>query len=490
MPGFRVRDRTVLGILGVLAACMIAFPLLRVPFPHALIPEYYLFRYKSRALPHLAPVSLGLLVLIPAIAYACARLSRRLLIVSVLYLGAVLLQFAMPVLGEHGLNTHAYVFGSFSGHKEFARFAAVQPSVRRTVFDYDREVESGGLTEFGRSKPPGTAIFYVLSANAADALLLDASDPERRLQASSMFAALVWPFIAALVVVPAFLFGDAFFSRRTAFLGTLLLVTSPAFLLVILHLDQVLFPTLYTTTLLLGACGILRGRAAAGSLAGVVGFLGVYMSFGLCAAILAVLAIALLAAIGRLRAREGVGRSETIAFAAFCATGALLYAIFHFALKFDFPAEYGRAMAWHTAWKDWQSGPRETVVWAARNVLEFAWWMGPAALVGCVIAVAGSLVAVVRARPGDRDVIVTAVFVTWFVVALFGRNKSEVARLWLFFMPALCIAAASYWNGLLDRRASGGESAAGERLFVLSATGLATLNIAITIVYKANCNFW
>jgi hypothetical protein len=109
--------------------------------------------------------------------------------------------------------------------------------------------------------------------------------------------------------------------------------------------------------------------------------------------------------------------------------------------------------------------PRTYSVWLMANPVELAVAMGLPSVVWCVL---GML------RPPKIPVSFWAALVVLALVNLTGRNMGEVARLWMFFIPPLLVAAGSAHDWLARGRgaiAFGGSVA----LLGLQTLGLQTM---------------
>jgi len=92
------------------------------------------------------------------------------------------------------------------------------------------------------------------------------------------------------------------------------------------------------------------------------------------------------------------------------------------------------------------------------NCVEFFCWLGlPMALL--VLLSAGDSVRNIMARKFNTSHWSTVFFVLVLAgLALFGQTKGEVARLWIFMIPPMCIVAAA---GMVRRFQNNIEKASG-----------------------------
>jgi len=110
---------------------------------------------------------------------------------------------------------------------------------------------------------------------------------------------------------------------------------------------------------------------------------------------------------------------------------------------YDPIARFEAAMAYHAAWKHWQPGLSKTLSSAILNLVEFSYWTGPH-LVGMLLwgAVAGPYQYWRKRDP--RDLLAAGLVLIVLVLSLTGKTMGEVARLWLFILPMVMLAAMSW----------------------------------------------
>jgi hypothetical protein len=328
-----------------------------------------------------------------------------------------------------------------AGHSEFARTAASGISFHDVATRYESLVSSGQFGPFERSKPPGTLLFYLLTERIGHSLLPFTSDHER-LDWLATFATFTWPVVSMLSLVPLFFIGCMIADAECALSACALSIAAPSFLLITMHTDQVLFPGIINGTL---ACATLAARQSSvklGFCAGMLGYLAVFCSFGLMGAAPVLLACVVLGAATRSTHRVRVWLT---ALRVYCAIGigivtsgiiarvVLGYHVFH---------RYDVAISGHLAWKLWAGTKYEVWHFAWLNTLEFVVWVGtPIALLVLVGAVLG-LVELARTRSPNDVLLATAVTATVVLLAWFGRTKAESARLWLFLVQPMCLAAS------------------------------------------------
>lgn len=428
--------------------------------------------WKAIDKPFAFPAALiGGVVLLVAALFAVLRAEGRwALRLSALIVLGFALQHGLALLEGRGLDGMRDRIIK-TGHAEFALVAVQQESLWRVLRQYEPLVDRGALGRYAHSKPPGQLLFYMLTERAAQALHPQPTT-EARLEQLRTVAAVVWPLVSCLALLPLFLFTRRAFDERRAFVACTLYLLVPSFELITLHTDQVLFPLLTMSAAWLTLVAYERRSLPVGAGAGALFYLAMFFSFPLGAAA----PIACATGVGWLRARReeaGPERtlSETAAVTAAILGGVLaLWLVLRFGLDYDFFTRYRGAIAFHEAWKRWTPGLGPTVYFGSINLLEFAFWLGfPLAL----LAVAQSARSLQGLRGGwlDADAgLAVGLAAVLLAFALLGKTKGEVARLWLFLVPFVCVSAAGEADSWRQHR-YGGHALA----LLLTLQGLALL---------------
>ena len=435
-------DEARRGVLAFLAAALLlalahwvvlAF---QVPVFAVLPGWFHAFTWKP---PGSAAV-VATLVVLPALALAAiaATPGRPRLHLALVFTLGVALQFALAFTeyrGEDALRDRMV----YTGHAEFAEEAVQADDVLLLLRDYEPLVASGELGLYAPSKPPGQLLLYVATERLANV-----GDPSAgrgvRLRRLRTFAAWTWPVASMLVLFPLFVLARGLADAETAVLACLLYVFVPSVQLVTLHTDQAFFPLLFLLPLLVAAQAGRPFPAAWGAAAGVLAYAAAFASFGLLPALPLAVVVALAAASGPARDR---GRRAALFGAGMLAGFAATYAVFSMLLGYDALGRFRRAVAYHAAWKGGPSGFAADLGFAEVNAIEFALFLGlPLALLFVVgLARAARRLAVLS--PVRVDALALAVGAVLIALAVFGRTQGEVARLWLFLVPLVCLVSAA-----------------------------------------------
>jgi len=340
-----------------------------------------------------------------------------------------------------------------TGHAVFARTAVAGPDTWSVMTRYDRLLADGELPGYFHStKPPGLQAWMNLTA-AASRWLWPGAD---RMAAVARLAAIVFPLLGVLTLVPLYGLAGLLLPRRDALVAAVLLPLVPSLALIQLHADQYMNPLLGTSFAYLCCRGLERREPFIAAAAGAVLVLGLWFSF----AVGALAPLALLAAWGAAR-RHG-WHAALSGLAALAAGAVLAYGAGRLALGYDALARGRQAMAAHRLAKGAAGGPGDRVYFAGLDLLEFAVWCGPP----FVLLVGAELWRVVRRQawraPTPLDALSLSLGAILAMLALGSGTAGETARLWLFLTPLAAVSAARTLGRLAPghRRAAVGLVAA------------------------------
>jgi hypothetical protein len=331
-----------------------------------------------------------------------------------------------------------------TGHAEFLRLS-IHPLPAGYVRDYDEN----GIRQkwlYARTKPPGALAIYrgvallAMGTVGASAERLFYGEAPRdflthaRMRLSGVLFVL-FPLLTFLALVPLFYLARALVGERGAWVAVLLYPVTANALLVTMHLDGAIYPLVGCSALALALEA--RRRAWLAAAGGVVLSLGVFVTFGLLALVPLAGALAVLGPIEdvarptRARLLRGLGQG-----ALFAAGFVAVHLVFVLALGYRPLARYADARLVHHIWKTMI--PMQP--WLTLNLMQFVLWTG--------IPVMGAAFAdtVLGLRSGGwrtlRGLFAPLLVIVIVVTNQLGDAKSEVMRLWLFFVPLVCVAAA------------------------------------------------
>jgi hypothetical protein len=330
-----------------------------------------------------------------------------------------------------------------TGHAEFLRL-----SMSPLPPDYVRRYDDHGIRNkwlYARTKPPGALAIYrgvalvakgpvgalgerVFFGVAPRDLLTHA-----RMRISGVLFVL-FPLLTFLVLVPLYLLARQLANERAAWVAVLLFPVTPSALLVTMHLDGAVYPLFGCTALALALAA--RRRPWLAALGGAVLSLGVFITFGLLALVPLGGALALLGPIeGPARPTRARLLRALLQGALFAAGFVAVHLFFVLAWGYHPFARYADARLVHHVWKTTIS----LEPWLTLNPIQFVLWTGipvmAAFLADTALGLTGGGWRTVRGLFAPMLVIVI------LVTNQLGEAKSEVMRLWIFFVPLVCVAA-------------------------------------------------
>jgi hypothetical protein len=454
------RRRTVILLASVVVLVSVPFdliPILRGPAPYP--PEWqWAYRADGPQRPPLvaAAAALGLLALVAASGSPRARrhpvAGRRALLVGAVLLGSGL-QIGL-LAREPGSPLRTLLSRTRSRSFTSYHAVAISPEARDPLSFLRQHAEQ--LPELVRSAkhaathPPGPVLYYralvalcEASPSLTDALLDAAGLPEREFhppatraaRAAALLGALLLGLFGALTAWPVARLARSLGVEDLAAsrLGILwALLPGPA--LMTPQFDQALaLPVAGATVLLLTAGSGSETRPWRAILAGLLGGIAIFTSYG-AAAFLAIGGAAALAAEGR-----GAGLRRSAGLAVVAALVAGLAALGLPALLGHEPLRaLGTALSIH---RETYTAPRSYALWLVFNPLDLALFLGvPVAAAGLLL-----LPRVLRPAPRDapRDPVDRFRLVLFAGVVLLvatGLTRGEVGRLWIPLMPLLLVA--------------------------------------------------
>jgi hypothetical protein len=295
--------------------------------------------------------------------------------------------------------------------------------------------------DFMRTKPPGPTLFFMLAERTVH-WFTGAATSEQRLQDLTTVAVFLFPFLAALTVIPLFLFSRLFLSEEFAMLPSILFTFSPNVILLTMSIDQYLFPMMAMVVLCLSAFAFARANLTLAFLAGLVLYLSLYASFSLIplALLAPLVAVSLWASLRK--SSNSVQELTTligVAAAGLLVTMLLFQALFHYGILTRFSA----AISAHQDIKSWIPGFENTIAFAFIDQLEFACAIGLAVALIFLDQLVATTVDVTRKQIDAEGYLAASVAIVLFALAIFGKVKAESARLWLFLVPMVCVVVAN-----------------------------------------------
>lgn len=438
VPGWPVAAAIAAAAALHLAALALHVPLYESFFPYGSKPAG-----DAVSLGLLAAAAAGLLVLLRSRLEGWRYLLPLMLLSLTLQHGFALTEGR----GLEALRSHSVS----SGHAEFAELAVKMPDSLAMVQDYEDLVRRHAVGQFAPSKPPGTLLLYMLTERVSAWF----AGPDR-LAALHWAITYAWPVLATLAVLPLYALARLLFGMQEARLAAALLVTAPSFNLVQMHTDQAFFPALFTGSLLLLAwtakVQAAGGRIDAPALAAGAGLYAAAF-FQLPMAFAAVVAAGMVAMERWSRGGMPLARASLLEYAGMVLAGfALAGVLVWLTVGYNPIIRYLVAMDYHGSLKAAHVPFMLPVGFA--NLAEFLTWAGMplSGLAGYAAWLAWTRWREDHVGPDRLLGLAAGLALTLVYFAFFAKTISEVARIWLFLVPLLCLLAARGMT-LLDWRA-------------------------------------
>lgn len=402
----------------------------------------------------------GLAALAAVFVLVLRRPQRTGLNLALLVLLGAFLQLSFGLYDGRGFE---YLRLKYAGtlHKSYAmRASAPNADPLATIREYEALY---GDAMFPSTKPPGVMVFYILTGKLTN-LIWPQPTTEGRFLVLTTFAAYVFPLISFLVLIVLTYLARRLIEPPWLYLPALFYLTAPNVILLPLFLDQVLYPLLFTLGIGLSYAAVRRGTLGAGVLLGAGLYLAIFFSFSMLPLIPLAL---LLAGLDTLLRRKEVRLVQPLRVAAGMALGlTALFVLFYLLFGYDFLTRYNRAMdvvhyydyferAGAPAQGAFQGGffpSLGNILNAlALNNLDFAAGVGFPLYVFFLAGGMYALVRLLRGQVSGAALIVPAVFITFLALNLYGQNRGESSRLWLFWVPMAALTAALELRRLFRR---------------------------------------
>ncbi len=325
-----------------------------------------------------------------------------------------------------------YADSVFNG---YALEAARQPDLVHVVLHYE---ETYGSDWYLGTKPPGVLLTYMGFEKISNALM-PLPTAEQRFVWLTQLAAYVFPLIAMAVVLVLFNFEKELTGSEHPWAPGLLFVTLPSVILIPLYLDQVLYPLIFMSILLLLLNTMRQQSWQMAVYCGIGIYFSIYFSFSLLPLIpLSGLWVVLDAIIHR----DETNLRKTAKLLAGMALGFVVtYAIFRLKLNYDLLERYANAMAAHRRAKEFVPGIEQVLKAVWLNNAEFASFIGFPVIFLFLSKVFISLKRWIKWQPKPSDGLMLALLMTYAALNLMGQTSGEVQRLWLFLTPLVVMFA-------------------------------------------------
>ncbi len=259
-------------------------------------------------------------------------------------------------------------------------------------------------------------------------------------QIASALAQITIPLLSGLPIVPLYLLGRRVSSSRAALRAAALYVVLPSLTVFTIRWDQ-LYPLLMCLSLYWLHLGLERRRLGFFLLAGLSCSLASFMSFGNLTILLALGAYGLAHMLSAGPRTWWRWLQETWRGWALLALGAAsIWIVYQAAYGVSFWDVFSTSMATHLYLG------RSYGLWVGWNLYDFLTFLGVPIAVFLVAEVCRAWRSAIGGAQavGPDSRLVLAVSAALLIVDLSGVVRGEVGRMWLLWMPVVCLLAANY----------------------------------------------
>lgn len=385
-------------------------------------------------------IFLAFISLVLAILLSMSSSSYLIKLIGIILLGTAI-QYCFAFSKENALeNLNMKMTGQ--GHAEFAKVAVKSISMRAVAIEYETLLDDK-YYQFLPSKPPGTLLFYMLT-NQVSEIFLNQGNNRRNLENLATIAIMTWPLLSCLAILPLyFLTRYLFEDPQLGIMAGLFYISTPSLNLITLVTDQTIYPLLSVFSVLLVTFACRKNNLFLAFISGIVFYGVLYFSFGL-AVVGFLFLMPIIIAIPSLHPRSYMLMAQYAISIGLGIVVANLTA--YFFLNYNFFVRYTGAIAHHLRWKKWENNLETYLSAGFTNLTEFTVWIGlPIALL-FLLSLYHTIRQLILRKP-DISLPYNLILVAMFIFLLvFGKTKAEVARLWLFLVPFICLSVAYFMN--------------------------------------------
>lgn len=320
-----------------------------------------------------------------------------------------------------------------SAHRRYYDRAVDNPLLWDALTDYESHY---GWDHFLGTKPPGVISFYIVLQRVSN-LVDPVTTYVDRLDRLTIFLAYIMPLVTYLTLIPLYFFSRIFFREEDIWLPLIFYLVFPNTLLQMLELDTTLFPLLFVLALLLTHKVIVKQSIWWAIAAGAAAYVCVFFSFSLLMVI--PLSLVWLGVEYLYHWKDSIFWHKVKIIAGYlfgiAATGLIFYAVF----RYNAVLRYQNAITMHKQMKLLTTGFEQLKDAWILNSIEFTMWIGFPVAILLVMRTVQSGIAIWQQRADRLDRFFAAFLPTFVLLNVFGQTRSEVGRLWAFFMPLIAV---------------------------------------------------
>lgn len=285
------------------------------------------------------------------------------------------------------------------------------------------------LQMHSQTHPPGVILLFYYLSNFAKNINVNVT----------YTIGLLIPFLSSLTIIPLYFLTKLFFNKLAAKISVVFYCLIPALILFTPQMDQV-YALFFISIILFYYLGIIKKKIIYFILSGLFLAFGSYFSYLYTVIPLVMLILWILIYLNK--------KDSTKYF--FQINNFFKYNII-FALAFLFPniiyqiiygtniyEMYQASMVYHQQFLDSKS----YLIWLAMNLFDFGIFMGLPITIVLLFVFGDSIMNFIKTKA--VDISLGLFLLTIIILDLTGKNRSEVARLWLFLVPLMLISVAGY----------------------------------------------
>jgi len=428
-------------LLIIISATALAYWLIlffNIPLIHSLFNWFWFFKYK--VLTNWWLLILNVIIIPIFIKFILKNKQRYILNIILLVLLGYFIQLSYAFLEGRGIDPFKNRL-TLSGHSEYTRLAVNDTKMYDVAWHYEELLKSKKLGQYPNTKPPGALLFYMGFEGISSTFT---KSNNIHLRYNNYITMLSWffPLLSYLVLFPLFFLSKIFLSTEESYLTCLLYLFIPSTILITMHLDQVLYPALFITSLYLGILSFTKKSMLFGFLTGVVVYFSLYFSFSIISIIPLVILLGLMLYIGN-DSLKSASRDYFKIIVSMMVGFFIFYLIFIIIFQYDFFKRFENAFEYHQTWKAWKTTFKRVAYFSFLNYLEFACWIGFPVFIIFILNSILSIKKVIKKSISKLDLLSLSLLIVFVLLALFGNTRAETARLWLFFVPLICMFVIS-----------------------------------------------
>lgn len=333
-----------------------------------------------------------------------------------------------------------------SGHRSYIAVAARNEGGQEFLYDYESAL---GHDRFYATKPPGVYMLY-RSLLGIGSVIFPVETYEQKYDAINHTSMLLLPLFALATTIFVEKLTRTFTDINPANLPGYLLIIIPNFLLLTVTIDQSIIPFLFTSGLLLGILAINKKSFWLSLIFGLFLYIGLYFSFSL---------LPLVPLLGLWIVLEIFRDWKTYNFNALrkfvlgsLSGFAILFLFFLLVFNYSPLARYQSAIAVHEMQRYLPTTISNYLDMYLLNNVEMATWIGFPLAVTSIMAISVSAINLFWGKWKSIDSMALAFTGTYLFVNHFSNTLSEVGRLWIFFVPLICIITADFLQNRMQKK--------------------------------------